>query len=171
MPNCYQNVRAGSQNWEMMYCVTETIQWVIYLVLTALLTFLLTLHCILYRKVNKKCSFRVFKRNRVQILSLSVVLTTILLIKETFMMAYADLVLLVFAQLLRFVIWSLTLLNFMKSATSLIPNPAIKLTITFLKTYMYIGTAFYIGFGIALVLKQELSEEDILSCKSMEFVI
>ena len=106
----------------------------------------------MYRKINKRWSWLIFKRNRVQILTLGVVLTGSLLTKLTFMMDYTDLLLLIFSQMLRFVIWSLTLMNFMKSATALIPNPAIKTTIRFLKIYMYIGIFFYVGFGIALVV-------------------
>lgn len=33
------------------------------------------------------------------------------------------------------------------------------------------GTTFYVGFGIALVLQQELSHKDILNCKSEEFIV
>ena len=73
--------------------------------------------------------------------------------------------------MLRFVIWSLTLMNFMKSATSLVPNPAIKLIIKCLRIYIYIGVGFYVSFGITLVLMQELLSEDILSCKSREFIV
>ena len=62
-------------------------------------------------------------------------------------------------------------MNFMKSATSLIPNPALKLIIKCLQMYLYLGIAFYVGFGIALVLAQELSKEDILNCKSNEFIV
>ena len=84
-------------HWDKTYCISKTIQWINYVILTCLLSFLLTLHCIMYRKINKRWSFLIFKRNRVQILTLSVILTSSLLIKLTFMMDYMDLVLLVFA--------------------------------------------------------------------------
>ena len=90
-----------------------------------------------------------------QILTLGLILTVSMSIKLTFMMDYADLVILIFAQLLRFVIWSLTLLNFMKSVTSLIVNPAIKVMIRCLQIYMYAGAAFYVCYGIVLVILSE----------------
>ena len=62
-------------------------------------------------------------------------------------------------------------MNFMKSATSLVPNPAIKLIIKCLRIYIYFGIGFYVSFGITLVLMQELLSKDILSCKSREFIV
>lgn len=171
LPNCFQNLRAGCANWTLNYCITMTIQWINYLLLSCLLSFLLTLHCLEYKKINKRCSLLIFKRNRVQILTLSVVLTTNLFIKINFTWDYLDLLLLVFAQLLRFVIWSLCLLNFMKSATSLVPNPRIKVIIRFLKIYIYIGVAFYVSYGITLIFIKEFKNKYILNCKSPEFII
>ena len=86
-------------------------------------------------------------------------------------MDYFDLLMLIASQLLRFVIWSLTLMNFMKSATSLVTNPAIKLIIKCLRIYIYVGVTLYVAFGIWLVLEKELSSEDILDCKSKEFIV
>ena len=145
--------------------------WINYVILTCLLAFLLTLHCLMYKKINKRWSFQIFKRNRVQILTLSVILTSCLLIKLTFIEDYLDLLLLVFAQLLRFVIWSLVLLNFMKSATSLVLKPSIKRGIKFLKIYIYIGLFVYVAYGTTLILIKELTDKYILSCKSREFII
>ena len=51
---------------------------------------------------------------------LSLFLTMSQFLKMTFLMDYAELLLLLFAQLLRFVIWSLTLKNFMKSGMDLL---------------------------------------------------
>ena len=107
-------------NWSYFYCVSKTIEWFNYLVLSCLLGFLLALHCIMYKKVNKRCSFKIFKTNRVQILSLSLLMTGALFVKLSFRMKYADLVILLVAQLLRFLIWSLMLINFMKSGIDLI---------------------------------------------------
>ena len=95
--NCFQNCIHDMANWSMTYCVTKTIQWIVYVLLTALLGFLLSLHCIMYKKINRRCSWKILRRNRVQILSLSVLMTSILFVKMTFMMDYADLVLLLFA--------------------------------------------------------------------------
>ena len=81
----------------MQYCVFKTIEWVNYVILTALLVFLLTLHCLMYKKVNGSCSWLILKRNRVQIICLSLLLTGSLVVKLTFMMDYADLLLLVIA--------------------------------------------------------------------------
>ena len=85
-------------------------------------------------------------------------------------MDYLDLVLLLFAQLLRFIIWSLTLMNFMKSATSLVVNPTIKLIIKCLRIFIYVVVGIYVAFGITLVLMATLKQTDILNCKSPEFI-
>ena len=92
--NCFQNVNAGERNWATPYCVSMTFEWIGYLVLTCSLTFLLSLHCLMYKRINNRWSWRIFTRNRVQILTLSVLLTGTLFVKETFIMKYADLVLL-----------------------------------------------------------------------------
>ena len=92
-------------------------------------------------------------------------------IKLTFVLDYADLVLLVFAQLLRFIIWSLTLKNFMQSAASLVLDEKIQLTIKALKIAIYVGLVVYIAYGVLVVLAQELTNEDILDCHSQEFII
>lgn len=170
--NCWQNVAFGSENWDKVYCTGKTLEWIIYLVLSILLGFLLSLHCIAYKKVNKRCSWQILKRKRVLILTLSLTLTLALFLKLTFMMQYMDLFLLVMAQLLRFLIWSLTLINFMQSAASLVINkPAIKQAIMCLKIVTWIGLGLYIGYGITLVLLREFRNLDILSCKSREFII
>lgn len=50
---------------------------------------------------------------------LSLVLTCAMFIKLTFMLEFAGLILLLFGQFLRFLIWSLTLINFLKSGIDL----------------------------------------------------
>ena len=87
-------------------------------------------------------------------------------IKLTFVLDYADLVLLVFAQLLRFMIWSLTLKNFMQSAASLVLDEKIQMTIKALKIAIYVGLVVYIAYGVLVVLAQVLSQKDILDCHS-----
>ena len=74
-----------------------TIEWVNYFILSGLLAFLLTLHCLMYTKINKRCNVRVMKRNRVQILVLSLILTGSMFIKLTFLLDVINLVLLLFA--------------------------------------------------------------------------
>lgn len=126
----------------------------------------------MYKKINKRWGWRVFKRNRVQILSLSVILTAVMFIKMTFMMDYADLVLLVLAQLLRFLIWCLMLLNFIRSATELVSDQAlIKFTIRCLKIIIYIGTVVYIAYAISVIVAQRINHEDIVTCKNREFIV
>ena len=95
--NCYQNVKYGSENWETSYCVGKTLEWIGYFVLSVLFSFLLALHCIMYTKINKRWSIKIFTRNRVQILTISLVMTFALFIKLTFMMNYGDLLLIVLA--------------------------------------------------------------------------
>jgi len=48
-----------------MYCLGETLLWLGFLILGIMIGFLLTLHCLLYKKVNKRCSWRILGRNRV----------------------------------------------------------------------------------------------------------
>ena len=86
-------------------------------------------------------------------------------------MDYADLVMLLFAQLSRFLIWSLMLLNFIKSATSLTVNPTLKATIRWLKMYIYIGILIFVGYAVIIILMNELEDRDILDCNSREFMI
>ena len=62
-------------------------------------------------------------------------------------------------------------MNFMKSATSLIVNPSIKLLMKGLWIYIYVGVFFYVTYSISLIVMQKLSKDDILSCKSPEFMI
>ena len=82
------------QNWTAVYCVGKVVIWANFFVLSVMLGFLLALHCIMYTKINKRWSFKVFKRNRVQILTISLLLTTIEFIKMTFILVYADLLML-----------------------------------------------------------------------------
>jgi hypothetical protein len=84
--NCFQNVEYGSDNWEYSYCIGKTLEWIGYFILSVLFSFLLALHCIMYTKINKRWSFKIFSRNRVQILSLSLLMTSLLFLKLTFMM-------------------------------------------------------------------------------------
>ncbi len=159
-------------NWTYFYCVSKTIEWLNYLLLTCLLGFLLALHCIMYKKLNKRCSLKIFKRNRVQILTLSIVMTSALFVKLTFRMKYADLVILLFAQLLRFVIWSLTLINFMKSGMDLIiSSQNTKVILRLLKICTLIGVGFFSGYAIYLIVQEQRNDRNVLSCNSSEFLV
>ena len=51
--NCYQNVKHGSANWDIIYCIGKTVEWVNYFLLSILLAFLLSLHCLMYKRINK----------------------------------------------------------------------------------------------------------------------
>lgn len=81
-----------------------------------------------------------------------------MLVKMTFLMDYFDLVLLVLAQLLRFLIWSLTLKNFMESAASLVVDQKIKQVIKALTLANYIGLLLYITYGVLVVVAQEVTD-------------
>lgn len=85
------------EHWDLGYCISKTIEWFNYLVLTVLLTFLLVFYCIMYKKIDRGCTMRILTRKRVQILLLSALMTAILFVKLTFLMDYADLVLLLMA--------------------------------------------------------------------------
>jgi len=71
------------------------------------------------------------------------------------MMKYADLFLLILGQLLRFLIWSLCLLNFMKSASSLVVSGGFRASIGAISVVMYSGVLFYVVFGITLVVMND----------------
>ena len=154
--NCFQNVNHGMDHWDTGYCVTKALEWFGYLVLSCLICFLLVLHCIMYKKINRRCSFKIMKRNRVQILSLSLLLTVTLFIKLTFIMDYADLVLLLVAQLIRFVIWSLTLINFLKSGLDLAHNMprSQEMTLKILRVSTFVGVAFFTAYAIYLIVSE-----------------
>ena len=94
----------------------------------------------------------------------------IFFIKYTFNFDVASLIIIVVGQLLRFNIWSLTLLNFMKSVTSLFLSPEIKLIIKCLRIYVIIGTALFVGYGLSLFIIEARTHKEILSCKSYEFI-
>ena len=165
--NCFQNLAHDMQNWTKMYCAGKLIQWINFFVLSCLLGFLLALHCIMYTKINKRWSFKVFKRNRVKILSMSLLLTTIQFFKMTFMMDYADLLLLLGAQFLRFSIWTLTLINFLKSGMDLmIRTASVKLILYLLKVSAIIVAGLFISYAAYLVF----FNHHVLTCKSVEFV-
>jgi len=171
--NCFQNViHDSSHRWTYSYCVTIAIEWFNYLVLTALLSFLLVLHCVIYKRVNRGCSCRVFKRHRVQILSLSVLMTSILFIKLTLLFNLYSLVLLLVSQFLRFLIWSLTLRNFIRSGMDLMSKPkSKKIMLRILNWSTVSGALFFVGYSISLICQQKINDVDVLSCKSPEFVI
>ena len=89
------------------------------------------------------------------VLVLGLLLTTSQFLKMTFMMDYAELLLLLFAQLLRFVIWSLTLKNFMKSGLDLLHQwSGAKLTLKILRLFIYTGTICICGYGIYLICQE-----------------
>lgn len=156
----------------MVYCLGRTIQWVNYFILSCLLGFLLALHCIMYKKLNKRWSCRVFKRNRVQVLSLSLLLTTIQFFKMTFMMDYADLFMLLLAQLIRFLIWALTLRNFLKSGMDLMVKTSVTKLIVFVtKVSTIVGATFFTLYGIYMLVEENFEHKDVLSFRSPEFII
>ena len=63
--NCFQNEAYWDCNWSLMFCICNTIAWFNYLVISCLIGFLLAIHCIMYKKINKRCSLRILTRNRV----------------------------------------------------------------------------------------------------------
>ena len=52
VPNCIQNA-AHSEDWSMVYCATRCVEWINYFILACFLTFLLVIHCIMYKKVER----------------------------------------------------------------------------------------------------------------------
>ena len=98
-------------------------------------------------------------------------MTIILFVKLTFLLDYADLVLLLFAQLSRFLIWSLTLINFMKSGIDLVNTGGTQVTLKILKVYCFVGAAGFTAYAVYLIVQEKLNNVDILSCKSIEFTI
>ena len=126
----------------------------------------------MYKKINKRWSFRVFKRNRVQVLTFGVILTASQFIKITFMWDYGDLLILLLGQLLRFLIWSLTLRNFLKSGMDLmIKTYAVKIIIRVLQVSIVVGACFFVGYAVYLVVQESVYNANVLTCQSPEFVI
>ena len=138
--------------------------------LSGFISFLLAIHCLMYKRINKKWSWRILKRNRVQILALSLVMNVILFIKLTFNFDLLSLVIIVVGQLLRFNIWSLALMNFMKSVASLIKSRRVKFIIKCLNLYVVIATCGFVGYSISLIVIEQATSHEILSCKSYEFI-
>ena len=91
-------------------------------------------------------------------------------IKLTFMMDYADLVLLLFAQFLRFLIWSLTLTNFLKSTMDLITSKGTKMTLKILRFCIIGGGCFFVAYAVYMICQEQVSDKDVLSCKTLEFI-
>ena len=86
------------------------------------------------------------------------------------MFVYTDLVLLLLAQLLRFLIWSLTLRNFIKSGMELLVVKT-RLILMSLTSSIVAGGCFFTGYIVYLLIMKTVYDEDVLSCKSPEFVI
>ena len=94
----------------------------------------------------------------------------ILFIKLTFNFDLLSLVIIVVGQLLRFNIWSLALMNFMKSVASLIKSRRVKFIIKCLNLYVVIATCGFVGYSISLIVIEQATAHEILSCKSYEFI-
>ena len=102
-------------------------------------------------------------------------------VKLTFMLQFASLVLLLFAQLLRFLIWSLTLINFLKSGIELVSyqpvsnhytgnlstdgvdqgaatQPAVpalrRISLKMLHIFTWIGVALFGAYAVFLIFQQ-----------------
>ena len=125
----------------------------------------------MYKKINKRLSWLVMKRNRVQVLTFSILLTLIQFIKLTFIWNSGDLFLVLVAQLSRFLVWSLTLRNFLKSGVDLMLKTQVTRTIIFVtKVSTILGAIFFTAFGVYMWIMANFYDKDVLSCKSPEFV-
>ena len=88
------------------------------------------------------------------------------------MLDYGDLVLLLMAQFMRFLIWSFTLQNFLKSGMDLmIRTYTVKMILKILRVSIIGGACFFIGFAIYLIVQESAYDKNVLSCQSPEFVI
>ena len=92
-------------------------------------------------------------------------------IKFTIMTGKVRSILLILSQLLRFVIWSLMLLNFMGSAATLITMSEVKFTMQALKIFVVMGISIYVTYGVALLIEGELISGHNFDCHSMEFIV
>ena len=125
----------------------------------------------MYTKINRRWSFKVLRRIRVQILTFSVILTIIQLVKITFITYRADLLMLLATQMLRFIIWSLTLLNFLKSSMELmVRTNTIALILKVVKISTWVGAAAFTAYAIFLITEENKFRKDVLSCHTVEFV-
>ena len=169
LANCWQNNAAGERGWDPVHCTCSTMLWLGFITLVGLLSFLLSLHCIMYKRINKKCSCRIFLRNRVQTLTMGILMSIFQFLRYTFMLKDIDLVLLICCQLLRFQIWSLTVHNFMESAATLITDPKIQMTISALKIFNIVCSVCYLAYGLVLIVQGEIGRD--FDCHSVEFII
>ena len=174
VPNCIQNA-AHSEDWSMVYCATRCVEWINYFILGCLLAFLLVLHCIMYKKVDRGCNLKILKRNRVQVLILSNILVWTLFIKLTFIFhdKFSGQIFIVLAQLLRFLIWTLTLINFMKSGMALVRSKTTKFTLKILYIFTYGGAIAMIAYGIFVIIRNSERNygDDLLTCKNKDFLV
>ena len=75
------------------------------------------------------------------------------------------------AQMLRFIIWSLTLLNFLKSSMELmVRTNTIALILKVVKISTWVGAAAFTAYAIFLMTEENKFGKDVLSCHTVEFV-
>ena len=88
------------------------------------------------------------------------------------MMDYADLFMLLLAQLIRFLIWALTLRNFLKSGMDLMVRTSVTKLIVFVtKVSTIVGATFFTLYGIYMLVEENFEHKDVLSFRSPEFII
>ena len=68
-------------------------------------------------------------------------------------MGFGGYIYIVLAQLLRFLIWTLTLINFMKSGMALVRSKSTKVTLKILYVFTYVGAIIMTGYGIYVMFK------------------
>lgn len=72
--------------------------------------------------------------------------------------------------MLRFIIWSLTLMNFMKSGLDLVESAGVKVWLKALKITSVIGAACFLGYAFFLIYQERINNKDVLNCRSTEFL-
>ena len=79
---------------------------------------------------------------------------------------------LLIAQISRFIIWALTLRNFLKSGMDLmIKTKVTKMIIFVTKLSTILGAVFFTAYGVYMFVEANFYDKDVLDCKSPEFVI
>ena len=96
--NCYYVLREDSAaGWNLAYCTTRLVEYSIFIAIFGILIFLLVFHCMIYKKINRRWSWAIFKTNRMLVLTLSLVMVSCMIAKMTHYTLWMDLSFLIIA--------------------------------------------------------------------------
>lgn len=141
---CYQEVAAGCQNWDPVYCTSL----LIYCVVSVVNIYLLSVVLHKYRKSQLEGAF--WGRHKAWILILSIVLFVIDFFRNfvgEIMPWKLGLTLLFFNQIIQFTVYVLICQFFLKAASKLVGKNRVRKWQTWLKYYMMGVYVFLFAYG------------------------